>query len=141
MSDLGFECPICFTHTQLNVGSLDCCQHAFCFSCIETWLHSCSVCPVCKQDVRSLYHHELAEPVDGNRDVPDIHEALSKIAITQEAIAVEAKVLRSDEPDSIDGENGVELFVSLDVCEGAERASFVQLKLYGIFKLSTIARH
>jgi len=41
-------CSICLSSIEKQ-GLLDCCQHEFCFSCIEKWSKTENTCPMCKQ--------------------------------------------------------------------------------------------
>lgn len=54
-------CSICLSSIEKQVkiqkrnpvtfvqGLLDCCQHEFCFACIEKWSQTENTCPMCKQ--------------------------------------------------------------------------------------------
>jgi len=41
-------CSICLSSIEKQ-GLLDCCQHEFCFTCIEKWSQTENTCPMCKQ--------------------------------------------------------------------------------------------
>lgn len=47
------QCGICLDVVQIQ-GTLDCCSHAFCFACIETWMKTANICPMCKATVKKL---------------------------------------------------------------------------------------
>jgi hypothetical protein len=47
------QCGICLDIVNIR-GNLDCCTHAFCFECIETWMKTANICPMCKATVKKL---------------------------------------------------------------------------------------
>uniref|UniRef100_A0A8C3J0V3 RING-type E3 ubiquitin transferase n=1 Tax=Calidris pygmaea TaxID=425635 RepID=A0A8C3J0V3_9CHAR len=47
------KCPICWD-TVSDEGSIACCTHIFCFSCIFTWSRIRAVCPICHIKLRSF---------------------------------------------------------------------------------------
>ena len=110
----GFECAICMCPTQLEVGTLAGCPHAFDFLCVQQWLSSCSQCPVCKQEARTLYRHVLQRPVSASEGtVADVHRALPE---PDEEIAIEERKLRTDQPGLDEAEAA--LLEAAYVCEG-----------------------
>ncbi|CAM6112665.1 unnamed protein product [Calypogeia fissa] len=60
-------CGICSTEV-VNRGVLDCCNHWFCFSCIDDWATVTNLCPLCKARFRFI----TCLPVGyGDPDNPD----------------------------------------------------------------------
>jgi hypothetical protein len=47
-------CGVCFETEFTEIGALDCCEHKFCYSCIEQWSKRCNNCPLCKRRFRLL---------------------------------------------------------------------------------------
>jgi TAZ zinc finger/Ring finger domain len=45
-------CGVCLETEFTEVGALDCCEHKFCYSCIEQWSKRCNTCPLCKRRFR-----------------------------------------------------------------------------------------
>jgi Ring finger domain len=96
--------------TELTVGTLDGCNHCFCFDCANKWLDSCSACPLCKTSTSFLLKHVLVEPLSSfGRDMPEIHRALPP---ARERIPIQPRQLRSDNPE---GDPPADPY---DVCEG-----------------------
>jgi hypothetical protein len=89
---VGFDCGICQDATELTIGTLNGCEHSFCFECLQTWLHLCSsTCPICKSEVTLLRKHILEQPMSGkNQSYQQIYAALPPPV---ERIPVEAKQL------------------------------------------------
>lgn len=44
------ECAICFSNCRAPLRLP--CKHNFCASCVEPWLRKCSLCPMCRGDLR-----------------------------------------------------------------------------------------
>ena len=43
-------CAICFEEMDETAARIECCQHRFCFSCIEEWAtNQSNSCPICKK--------------------------------------------------------------------------------------------
>ncbi|XP_078152228.1 RING/U-box protein [Carex rostrata] len=66
----GEVCVIC-TGVVTERGVLDCCQHWFCYECIEQWAAFSNHCPICKNDFHSITFH----PVDDTSDCIDGEES------------------------------------------------------------------
>lgn len=104
------------------LGSIDACQHIFCFSCIEEWLSKCSRCPVCKQDVSVLHKHTLSKEAhaqlvsDKGEQLGVGHAFLHKHAPCSESSKVEEKQLPQEDPDPA----SIPDLGHTDVCEGKE---------------------
>jgi len=51
-------CTICLTELEAGErGTLDACEHAFCYECIRQWLNESSTCPSCKAPATTLMRH------------------------------------------------------------------------------------
>ena len=60
-------CTICLTELEAgDRGTLDPCEHSFCFECIRQWLAESSTCPSCKAPARTLVRHcaDAAAPAE-----------------------------------------------------------------------------
>jgi Ring finger domain len=109
-------CSICMASIGRMVGTLDCCQHAFCFTCIKQWLDSCSKCPVCKRNAKQLYRHELSRTVSGQaKDGCSFHAYVQAAAPYEELLEIQERVLSPEEPDP----QGIPDPGHSEVCEGA----------------------
>ncbi len=61
-------CSICYDAVQIR-GKLNCCDHLFCFGCIETWSKDSNACPLCKNKFRSVTKVEDGKVIS-KRTVP-----------------------------------------------------------------------
>ena len=50
-------CPICLEACN-EISNIDCCRHAFCFSCISSWGKISPKCPLCKLSFKSATYLE-----------------------------------------------------------------------------------
>nr|XP_043613426.1 uncharacterized protein At4g10930 [Erigeron canadensis] len=51
--DEGQRCGICMD-VVVDRGVLDCCQHWFCFSCIDNWASITNLCPLCQKEFQLI---------------------------------------------------------------------------------------
>lgn len=51
--DEGQRCGICMD-VVVDRGVLDCCQHWFCFSCIDNWASITNLCPLCQNEFQLI---------------------------------------------------------------------------------------
>ena len=130
----GFECPVCKEDTKLVVGTLDGCQHSFCFDCIHQWLmEHCSRCPMCNVDTTKLFKHTLVEPLSGyGRGVQAVHEALPP---ARETLSIEKKQPRADE-----GNADYMLREYDDVCAGVPHCCFLEHLILDSCNMSSLHR-
>ncbi|KAI0209506.1 E3 ubiquitin-protein ligase Topors, partial [Lamellibrachia satsuma] len=49
------NCPICLGQLE-NKSFTDSCFHTFCFVCLLEWSKVKAVCPLCKQQFKSIIH-------------------------------------------------------------------------------------
>ncbi|RXH81053.1 hypothetical protein DVH24_004967 [Malus domestica] len=49
----GEKCRICM-NAIIDRGVLDCCQHWFCFSCIDNWATITNLCPLCQNEFQMI---------------------------------------------------------------------------------------
>nr|XP_028951745.1 uncharacterized RING finger protein C32D5.10-like [Malus domestica] len=49
----GETCRICM-NAIIDRGVLDCCQHWFCFSCIDNWATITNLCPLCQNEFQMI---------------------------------------------------------------------------------------
>ncbi|KAG8382120.1 hypothetical protein BUALT_Bualt05G0043500 [Buddleja alternifolia] len=70
---LNFEserCGIC-TDFVIDRGVLDCCQHWFCFACIDNWATITSLCPLCQNEFQLITCVPVYDTVGGNQTDDD----------------------------------------------------------------------
>lgn len=125
MCSTSFGCPICMSEyaPPCELGSIDACQHMFCFSCIKEWLDTCSRCPICKQEGNTLYKHELTEEAhslfDGEHlGMADAHSIVQKQAPHSSSFLIEKRQLAHEDPDP----GSIPDPGHSDICEGAHAA-------------------
>ncbi|KAK9072964.1 hypothetical protein SSX86_009400 [Deinandra increscens subsp. villosa] len=51
--DEGQRCGICMD-VVVDRGVLDCCQHWFCFTCIDNWASITNLCPLCQNEFQTI---------------------------------------------------------------------------------------
>lgn len=116
--DTGFECAICQDTSQLTVGTVDSCNHAFCFPCVKGWLQQSSTCPICKSAVKLLNKHDLCEPVRGGElSTTQIHELILARGAPAEVLPIDEKKLRSDHWDEGEPASEEDTDVPFYLCE------------------------
>ncbi|XP_072942225.1 uncharacterized protein [Epargyreus clarus] len=74
------NCAICLG-TCRNKSFTDSCLHQFCFKCLLTWSKVKAVCPLCKQNFRSIIHnvrsnHQYEEYMVEQRTDMDLNEGI-----------------------------------------------------------------
>eukprot|EP00818_Percolomonas_sp_WS_P001410 CAMPEP_0117455002 /NCGR_PEP_ID=MMETSP0759-20121206/11120_1 /TAXON_ID=63605 /ORGANISM="Percolomonas cosmopolitus, Strain WS" /LENGTH=308 /DNA_ID=CAMNT_0005248263 /DNA_START=744 /DNA_END=1671 /DNA_ORIENTATION=+ len=58
------DCGICMDEFQIQ-GKLPCCDHFFCFECIQKWSQKANTCPLCVRRFNSITKQKL-NPADGS---------------------------------------------------------------------------
>ncbi|KAL7111840.1 hypothetical protein ACP275_05G114900 [Erythranthe tilingii] len=66
----GERCGIC-TDVVIDRGVLDCCQHWFCFGCIDNWATITSLCPLCQNEFQLITCVPVYDTVGGNKTDDD----------------------------------------------------------------------
>ena len=54
------QCQICLNKLR-DMSSIDCCDHLFCFECIEMWTISSTKCPACEKKIRKIFYGEYGQ--------------------------------------------------------------------------------
>ncbi|CAI0408742.1 unnamed protein product [Linum tenue] len=49
----GEKCGICMDFV-IDRGVVDCCQHWFCFGCIDNWASITNLCPLCQKEFQLI---------------------------------------------------------------------------------------
>ncbi|CAA0838233.1 Uncharacterized protein SHERM_04842 [Striga hermonthica] len=62
----GERCGICMD-VVIDRGVLDCCQHWFCFDCIDNWATITSLCPLCQNEFQLITCVPVYDTVGGNK--------------------------------------------------------------------------
>ncbi|KAL6578737.1 hypothetical protein OROMI_008953 [Orobanche minor] len=66
----GERCGICMD-VVIDRGVLDCCQHWFCFACIDNWATITSLCPLCQNEFQLITCVPVYDTVGGNNTDDD----------------------------------------------------------------------
>ncbi|XP_051129465.1 uncharacterized protein At4g10930 isoform X2 [Andrographis paniculata] len=66
----GERCGIC-SDVVIDRGVLDCCQHWFCFTCIDNWATITSLCPLCQNEFQLITCVPVYDTVGGNKTDED----------------------------------------------------------------------
>ncbi|KAI3453835.1 hypothetical protein Pfo_010498 [Paulownia fortunei] len=66
----GERCGICMD-VVIDRGVLDCCQHWFCFACIDNWATITSLCPLCQNEFQLITCVPVYDTVGGNKTDDD----------------------------------------------------------------------
>lgn len=48
-------CLVCSNKVKV-LSKLDCCDHGFCFHCIDEWTESNTSCPVCQRKIQKIHY-------------------------------------------------------------------------------------
>ncbi|XP_042383345.1 uncharacterized protein At4g10930-like isoform X1 [Zingiber officinale] len=99
--DILFEnerCGICMD-VVIDRGALDCCNHWFCFACIDNWATITNCCPICKNEFRLI--------------------TCLPVYDTTGSASVENYLLSRDEDWSVQGKNNTLSFPSYYISEDA----------------------
>ncbi|RAL50988.1 hypothetical protein DM860_005344 [Cuscuta australis] len=59
------RCGICM-NTVIDRGVLDCCQHWFCFTCIDNWATITNLCPLCQIEFQLITCVPVFDTIGGN---------------------------------------------------------------------------
>ncbi|KAL8515065.1 hypothetical protein ACS0TY_013954 [Phlomoides rotata] len=62
----GERCGICMD-VVVDRGVLDCCQHWFCFACIDNWATITSLCPLCQNEFQLITCVPVYDTVGGSK--------------------------------------------------------------------------
>ncbi|XP_048320341.2 uncharacterized protein At4g10930 isoform X1 [Ziziphus jujuba] len=100
----GERCGICMD-VIIDRGVLDCCQHWFCFACIDNWATITNLCPLCQNEFQLI----TCVPVDLNMKVYD----------TIGSCKVDDDSYTRDDDWSIEGKNNTLSFPSYYIDENA----------------------
>ncbi|CAO2819237.1 unnamed protein product [Amaranthus hypochondriacus] len=66
----GERCGICMD-VVVDQGVLDCCQHWFCFVCIENWASIINLCPLCQSEFQLITCVPVFDTIDSNKNDDD----------------------------------------------------------------------
>ncbi|KAK4486345.1 hypothetical protein RD792_009016 [Penstemon davidsonii] len=66
----GERCGICM-EMVIDRGVLDCCQHWFCFACIDNWATITSLCPLCQNEFQLITCVPVYDTIGGNKTDED----------------------------------------------------------------------
>lgn len=98
-------CAICLSDRFNIPSTLDCCVHKFCFTCIETWTHTASTCPVCKREISKIHPSKgKIHPVKRKRQ--------TKSYQIDEDEEFARRLQEEEDGDYYDEEDGIFLFYS-----------------------------
>ncbi|XP_047152573.1 uncharacterized protein At4g10930 isoform X2 [Vigna umbellata] len=95
----GERCGICMD-VVIDRGVLDCCQHWFCFVCIDNWATITNLCPLCQNEFQLITCVPVYDTVGNNKVEDD-------------------SLLRDDDDWSIEGKNNTLQFPSYYIDENA----------------------
>ncbi|KAG9149502.1 hypothetical protein Leryth_014286 [Lithospermum erythrorhizon] len=73
--DLNFEgerCGICMD-VVIDRGVLDCCQHWFCFTCIDNWATITNLCPLCQNEFQIITCVPVYDTISSTKTDEDTH--------------------------------------------------------------------
>lgn len=62
----GERCGIC-TDIVIDRGILDCCQHWFCFACIDSWANIINLCPLCQNQFQLITCVPVYDEIGGDK--------------------------------------------------------------------------
>ncbi|KAL2547612.1 uncharacterized protein Fot_09142 [Forsythia ovata] len=66
----GERCGICMD-VVIDRGVLDCCQHWFCFACIDNWATITSLCPLCQNEFQLITCVPVYDTIGSNKTDED----------------------------------------------------------------------
>ncbi|XP_068471018.1 uncharacterized protein At4g10930 isoform X2 [Phaseolus vulgaris] len=95
----GETCGICMDMV-IDRGVLDCCQHWFCFVCIDNWATITNLCPLCQNEFQLITCVPVYDTIGNNKVEDD-------------------SLLRDDDDWSIEGKNNTLSFPSYYIDENA----------------------
>ncbi|XP_027917798.1 uncharacterized protein At4g10930 isoform X2 [Vigna unguiculata] len=95
----GERCGICMDMV-IDRGVLDCCQHWFCFVCIDNWATITNLCPLCQNEFQLITCVPVYDTIGNNKVEDD-------------------SLLRDDDDWSIEGKNNTLQFPSYYIDENA----------------------
>ncbi|KAL2926543.1 PHD and RING finger domain-containing protein 1 [Bienertia sinuspersici] len=67
LGDEGERCGICMD-VVLDRGVLDCCQHWFCFACIDNWSTITNLCPLCQNEFQLITCVPVYDAIGGSKN-------------------------------------------------------------------------
>lgn len=62
----GGRCGICM-NIIIDRGVLDCCQHWFCFACIDNWATITNLCPLCQSEFQLITCVPVYDTIGSNK--------------------------------------------------------------------------
>lgn len=68
----GERCGICMD-IVVDRGVLDCCQHWFCFTCIDNWATITNLCPLCQNEFQLITCVPVYDTLGSNRTDEDLY--------------------------------------------------------------------
>ncbi|KAJ8539361.1 hypothetical protein K7X08_013613 [Anisodus acutangulus] len=68
----GERCGICMD-VVIDRGVLDCCQHWFCFTCIDNWATITNLCPLCQNEFQLITCVPVFDTIGGNQTDEDLY--------------------------------------------------------------------
>lgn len=71
----GERCGICMD-IVIDRGVLDCCQHWFCFACIDNWATITNLCPLCQNEFQLITCVPVYDTIGGSKtdEGPDLRD-------------------------------------------------------------------
>ncbi|XP_015170450.1 uncharacterized protein At4g10930 isoform X4 [Solanum tuberosum] len=68
----GERCGICMD-VVIDRGVLDCCQHWFCFTCIDNWATITNLCPLCQSEFQLITCVPVYDTIGGSQTDEDLY--------------------------------------------------------------------
>ncbi|XP_060173015.1 uncharacterized protein At4g10930 isoform X2 [Lycium barbarum] len=68
----GERCGICMD-VVIDRGVLDCCQHWFCFTCIDNWATITNLCPLCQSEFQLITCVPVFDTIGGSQTEEDLY--------------------------------------------------------------------
>ncbi|XP_019252315.1 PREDICTED: uncharacterized protein At4g10930 isoform X2 [Nicotiana attenuata] len=68
----GERCGICMD-VVIDRGVLDCCQHWFCFTCIDNWATITNLCPLCQSEFQLITCVPVFDTIGGSQTDEDLY--------------------------------------------------------------------
>lgn len=68
----GERCGICMD-VVIDRGVLDCCQHWFCFTCIDNWSTITNLCPLCQSEFQLITCVPVYDTIGGSQTDEDLY--------------------------------------------------------------------
>ncbi|MCD7450332.1 hypothetical protein HAX54_005312 [Datura stramonium] len=68
----GERCGICMD-VVIDRGVIDCCQHWFCFTCIDNWATITNLCPLCQSEFQLITCVPVYDTIGGSQTDEDLY--------------------------------------------------------------------